>query len=787
MDKIFEHISNLSSKAYIAFILALSLMLTVLAGIAGIATAVDDAVKSARSTFFAKQASDDLVIVELDAKSIQDIGKWPWPRDVHANLIKKLSDAGVQQIAFDVDFSARSTPQSDNALAKAIEQSNATIILATFRQKSGSQNLVAVENLPLSQFRQNAILASVNVHPDTDGQVDLYSYGEVTGETLRPSLAAMLMSSNGRLGTSFRIDRAIDPTSFQTLSAIDILEGRFDNAFLRGKTIIIGASAIELGDFYATSQHGVVPGVVIHALAAQTLKNGDAMPVLGNTLPVAIVFLILLIVAWFINKEKSLRATSIAPIGLVCALLALSFGAYRAAFADIAIGHAIIFTLIFLVISLIVKAIENTRIARFNDMKTGLPNSLALHKFGHQLTRKKAPARLAILQISNYNEVYSLCSGEQWNQIVGALTKRLRFLTEQDRVFKTGDDQLAWIVPEHHMANLEEYFETISAFFLAPFTIGEQNYRLNIHCGYHAIETGDWAQLQANASIAAFKANELGYRWLPYNSDINAVAQEKMMLLNDIDKAMDNGDIWVAYQPKLDLHTNVITSAEALARWEHPKLGNVRPDRFITILENEGKITDLTLYILRNMLDDIEHWTANGSHISCSINISVALLEDEGFIRDALTMIDLSPVDAEQVIFEITETASVQSLDAAAKVLETIRQTGIKISIDDYGTGQSTLSYLRGFPADEIKIDQAFIRNIVSNAMDKVMVASSIDLAHQMNFKVVAEGVEDLETLIFLKSKGCDTVQGWHIGKPVNARAFEEQFIRNTPYKMANG
>lgn len=786
MNKILEQIRRLDSRAYTAFILTISLAFTLLAGLLGVGATIDDAVKSARSSIFAKQASDDIIIVELDAKSIQDIGTWPWPRQVHAELIKKLSRSGAQQIAFDVDFSARSNPESDKLLAEAIEQSDATIILATFRQKSGSQNLAAVENLPLPQLRDNAILASVNVHPDAYGRVDLYSFGEVTGETLRPSLGAMLSASNGRLGQSFRIDRSIDPAGFETISAIDILEGRFAADSLQGKTVLIGASAIELGDFYVTSQHGVIPGVLIHALAAETLKNGDAMPVLGNGLTVTLVFLILLIGARLTNKRKSLAIISIIPISAACVLIILALAAYKAAIADVAIGYSLVFAVTFLMLSLIGKAIENMHVERYTDSRSGLPNSLALQRFGRRLTGRKAPARLAILQISNYNEVYGLCSSAQWNTIIQSLAKRLRFLTERDKVFKTGDDQLAWVVPQSYMDNLDEYFETISAFFLAPFSIGVQNFRLNIHCGYHALENNDWTQLQTNASIAAFRATELGYRWLTYSSDINAVAKEKMTLLNDIDQAMDNGDIWVAYQPKLDLHSNMICSAEALARWEHPQLGNIKPDRFIAILENEGKITDLSLYILRIMLDDIEYWTANGNPISCSINISVALLDDDDFIQEALNLIDLSPVDNAQVTFEITETASVQSLDEAARVLTIIRETGIKVSIDDYGTGQSTLSYLRGFPADEIKIDQAFVRNIAINALDKVMVASSIDLAHQMNFKVVAEGVEDLATLNILRDQGCDIIQGWHIGKAVHAQAFEEQFISKAPYKITN-
>jgi EAL domain-containing protein (putative c-di-GMP-specific phosphodiesterase class I)/CHASE2 domain-containing sensor protein len=785
LRKILYIVAKNPARAYFAGAVFAAVFLTLIANFAGIGNTVDHAFTSVRSEIFHKHASNKIVVVEFDAKSIQRVGTWPWPRDVHAQLVERLSSAGAEQIAFDVDFSATSNPASDKRFAEAIAKSSATIILATFRQKSSSQSNTAIENLPLAEFRNNAILASVNVHPNDYGQVAMYSYGEITGDTLRPSMGALITSSTGRLGDSFPIDQSIDPSTITAVSAVDILEGKVGSEVLNGKTVLIGASAIELGDFYSTPHHGIIPGVFLHALAAETLQSGYNMPVFNDWPAIGLVILLLIAGTRWMPKRKTLMDVPVAPVvtGAVICLLNITF--YITALADFAIGNAIVLLINFVAISMIIRSIENMQRERYRDHKTGLPNSMALIWLGRRLERKHPISRLAVLQIANYTEVHGLCTTDQWADMLRSSAGRLRFLTLNDRVFKVGDDQLAWVVPEDYAKNLGDYFETISAFFLAPFSVGTKQIRLNIHCGFHASDTKDWPQLQSNATIAAYKAAELGYRWLPYSNDINAVAQQKMTILNDIEDAMDNGDIWVAYQPKMDTRTNSIASAEALARWQHPELGNIRPDHFIPLLENAGKITDLTLYMLRQMLFDLENWRAKGLRMSSSINISVALLDDKSFVEESLSIISQTMLDKEQITFEITETASVKNLDDAGKVLARIRATGVRVSIDDYGTGQSTLSYLRDFPADEIKIDQAFIRNMTGNELDRVMVTSTIDLAHQMHFKVVAEGVEDEATLQLLKSQGCDLVQGWHIGKPVNVQLFEQEFMNGDMRKSA--
>lgn len=241
----------------------------------------------------------------------------------------------------------------------------------------------------------------------------------------------------------------------------------------------------------------------------------------------------------------------------------------------------------------------------------------------------------------------------------------------------------------------------------------------------------------------------------------------------------------MAYQPKLDVKTGKVDAAEALVRWDHAKRGRIAPDRFIAILEAEGRICDLTLFVLKRALDDVSRWIRHGLVLDCSVNVSAALLKDVEFIAAAIELVEASDVDNGRVTFELTETAALEDIEKARAVLEGIREIGVRLSIDDYGTGQSNLSYMQGFPADEIKIDKSFVKSMVHRDVDRVMVSSTIDMAHKMDFKVVAEGVEDAECLALLAKLGCDVAQGWHIGKPLDANSFEREWGNAAIAKLA--
>jgi EAL domain-containing protein (putative c-di-GMP-specific phosphodiesterase class I) len=229
--------------------------------------------------------------------------------------------------------------------------------------------------------------------------------------------------------------------------------------------------------------------------------------------------------------------------------------------------------------------------------------------------------------------------------------------------------------------------------------------------------------------------------------------------------------LWNAYQPKLDLRSGEIVGAEALVRWLHPERGPIAPDNFIPVVEHAGRARDLTTHVLCRALEDAEHWEREGHALGVAVNVSATLLADHEFIELVGQILSGSTVPTGRVTIEVTESAAMASPDRAVAALESWRALGVNISIDDYGTGQSSLGYLQKLPATELKIDKSFIQT-VSDHRNAIMVRSTIALAHELGIKVVAEGIEDGACVEALREMGCDTVQGYFIGKPMSANAF---------------
>lgn len=748
--------------------------------LAGIVPAIEQTNRDVRSILFERSASGQVAVIEMDSQSLHAIGSWPWPRTVHADIINELSDKGASQIAFDVDFSSRSSEKADRVLADMITGIEAQIILATFRQKTSNQSNEYSENLPLESFRTNALLGSVNVHPDELGQVSGYSYGTRISGTPRPSLAAVMTNFNGEIDQSFLIDQSINLASVPRFSAIDIVNKKVARDQIEGRNFIIGATAIELGDHYATPNNGIIPGVFIHALAAETLMADRNLLALNGTI-VLIIVIGLAVLRWKLMQSRaSLLNRFILPLfGLL--LIGSNWGLFAYAIIETQIALSLIFVLCLYLASWIIGMIGTMRRERNSDLMTGLPNAMAMMN----AAQKKPNAKIAVAEIAKFAELESVLTSDEQAAALLSLAERLAMLADNETIYRTSKNQLAWLIAEPYHHRLDEHFKTAAAFSLAPTQAGNNAIRLKIHLGYNEGATDNWFGLFGDTSIAAHKATELGYRWMKYSKDINDVIGEKLTILNEIDQAIEGGQIWVAYQPKLDIKLDTVNAAEALVRWEHPERGLIGPDRFIPILEAEGRIADLTLHVLKTSLFDVARWASFGLKINCSVNVSAALLNDEDFVSSAIALVKNSALNMDQICFEITETAALSDLDRAKTVLQEIRKTGIKLSIDDFGTGQSNLSYMQGFPADEIKIDQSFIKLMANNDLDRVMVSSTIEMAHKMNFSVVAEGVEDLECLLLLEKFGCDVAQGWHIGKPVNADTFRDRWSAQQIAKSA--
>ena len=271
----------------------------------------------------------------------------------------------------------------------------------------------------------------------------------------------------------------------------------------------------------------------------------------------------------------------------------------------------------------------------------------------------------------------------------------------------------------------------------------------------------------ASALVAADEAAHDGLKWKYHDPEALEDASWKLSMLSQLDSAVDKGEVWVAYQPKLDLKSRRIVGAEALARWTHPEKGPIAASEFIAAAEQNDRIGKLTDFILEQAIiaaADVNRKQKFG----IAVNLSARLLSDKGLVLRLRAMLARHKLPPEALTLELTETAELGSSGPALDMLTALRDLGVTVSIDDYGTGLSTLEYLKKIPASEIKIDQSFVKSMLENRSDLVMVQSTIALAHSLGRKVVAEGVEHQAVLDALIDMGCDVAQGYVIGRPMS-------------------
>jgi EAL domain-containing protein (putative c-di-GMP-specific phosphodiesterase class I) len=251
-------------------------------------------------------------------------------------------------------------------------------------------------------------------------------------------------------------------------------------------------------------------------------------------------------------------------------------------------------------------------------------------------------------------------------------------------------------------------------------------------------------------------------------------------MMAELGTAIRENQLLLHYQPRIDLHSGACTGCEALLRWQHPKHGMIPPGDFIPAAEMSDNIHPLSLWVLRNALEQIQRWLQEGLTLPIAVNLSARNLADRECPDKIAQLLQTYAVPAHLLEIEITESALISDPERAMQVVDRIHQLGIPLAIDDFGTGYSSLSYLKRLPIDTLKIDRSFVKDMRSNDADAVIVRSTIALAHSFGLKVVAEGVEDADTLDALRQLSCDQAQGFGIARPLPLTTLTE-WLRQQP------
>ncbi|MEE4617451.1 EAL domain-containing protein [Pseudomonas alliivorans] len=416
-----------------------------------------------------------------------------------------------------------------------------------------------------------------------------------------------------------------------------------------------------------------------------------------------------------------------------------------------------------------------------HDNLTGLPNrALVMERLGSAIAAERAVA-LLYLSIENLGTINESSGAEGVEQLLLQVGQRLQStLRAGDTVARLSANEFLLLLDQTTSDGAVATGDALQRLLSEPQRIDNHDIALECCIGITVYpENGNSAQELVNrAAIARKDAAFLPGRLQIYQDGRDLAHQRQISLIRDLRKAPYNGELMLHYQPKLDIRQGTVRQAEALLRWSHPQFGNVSPAEFIALAERTGSIHLLTNWVIEEAMRQLAEWRKRGLVLQVSVNISADDLLGEDLAGFVVGLLKQYGVPAEQLVFEITESAIMSQPEKALVVLHKLRDCGISLSIDDFGTGYSSLAHLKRLPVQELKIDQSFVRDLDETSEDAVIVRSTIEMSHNLGLKVVAEGVEYQHSLDLLRRWHCDTAQGYLISRPLTATAFETWIVK---------
>lgn len=423
-----------------------------------------------------------------------------------------------------------------------------------------------------------------------------------------------------------------------------------------------------------------------------------------------------------------------------------------------------------------------------HDELTQLPNRVLFYDsltqvVLHAQINHKSLA-LLFLDIDNFNIINNTLGNDIGDQLFKAIAERLkRYTAPCDMVARIQGDEFAMIISEiQSLSHVKIEAEKILDLLSRPYNLYGHEVFITSSIGI-TIFPEDHQQVEGlikNAELAMYYAKTHGRNsYKLYSPELNAQSAEYMALANSLHRAIDRQEIRVFYQPLVDLQSGKIIGAEALARWQHPDLGLIMPSKFIPVAEQTGLILRLTELILEAVCRQMRSWKdLNINYGFIAVNLSTQHFRPDSNLIEMLTkVLQESGIEPEHLELELTESIIMQNAEFTINVLSKLQTMGVKVAIDDFGTGYSSLSYLKHFPVNTLKIDRCFIQDVTSDRHDATISLAIIDLAHSLSLQVIAEGVETMEQVQFLKEHSCDQIQGYFFSPPLPQLEFEKMLI----------
>jgi len=427
------------------------------------------------------------------------------------------------------------------------------------------------------------------------------------------------------------------------------------------------------------------------------------------------------------------------------------------------------------------QAEEHLHHLAHHDPLTGLPNRTFFHdSVRRQIARTRRGDKqfaLLLLDLDRFKGVNDVLGHHQGDQLLKAVSQRLcSAVRETGIVARLGGDEFAILQTEiGRTDDAVTLAEKVIKALEQPFELEGQEISTTASIGItvHPTDGVDVDALLKNADLAMYQAKAEGRNaWRVFASDMHTIAREAIVLESDLRQALAKKQFLLNYQPQIDLRSGQIIGAEALLRWRRPGSGLVRPAEFLPLAEENGLIVPINEWVLFEACEQAKIWSKDHPNFRIAVNLSPVQFRKQDIRQHVLDALRTTGLDPHSLELELTESILMQNPESAASDVRFLQELGITFSIDDFGVGYSSLSYVKNLPVDRLKIDQGFIRNVNTDPNDAAIVRAIINLGHSLDLRIMAEGVETAEQLAFVRNEGCDEVQGFYFSPPVPAEDF---------------
>ncbi len=665
-----------------------------------------------------------------------------------ARLLDRVRLRMPRRVFMDIDIPAGLNARADLDLKRSIASYGKDLTLVVRAQKLDDLRPSSFKLPPLS-IRGNAPVALSGWYTNFLYYVESAPYSITLDGKAYPTLSTELADVKGGWQPFYRPDYSVDPSTVREISGRQLENGNVSPGMLAGRTVVI--TSLKQAGTAGYFGHKLLP-LVMHDIAGAVgldkpfMINLTFLPLLAFAL----------IAVWRASRAKHFRFKLPAYVAIVITVLLVP-SLLRTIGLYISPDVPMLMLLIYGAIRLWQKRIRRIR----HTSASGLPNLIALSASGFDVGRD-----VVVVVIARYEEILAILPEELHGECALQIARRLSLGSKASEIYQGDGGHFGWTEEARPLDAQLNHLEGLRALFASPLQVGSHTFDTNIHFGLDRNEGIDRLTRVNSAVASANEALSNGRAIELFEAERLAEAPWELSLHARIEEGLQNGDIWLAFQSQWDFAHGRVNGAEALIRWNHPTRGPIAPDAFILQAERAGRIDTLTYWVLEQAITAALELNAIGPRFQMSINLSAQMVDKPDLVANFAAIVRHRGIDPALLTIEITETSSVSNRPAAVDNLSQLRALGFRLSIDDFGTGEASLTYLADLPSDELKLDRRFVSRLLTSDRDRAIITSTIALAHALGQSVVAEGIEDAATFEKLSELGCDCAQGYFLGRP---------------------